>query len=331
MDRTYSARPMGPEVVIRDGRLYWPGREDGLSPEHVPDAGPTRIERIRNTILLLTVFAYVLLNWGFQQVRVPPVAGGGLPIGEIVLFLTLLTISYTRTLGRLNQVVWLLPFGIWWGFGLGRAIVDFGLYGAWALRDAAHVIESLFLLAGFVLAAHPSTFEKFFEWLPRFLVVAVAYGFLYPFHWDIAMMSPTIMGANGFEVPIIGGMMTMPFMMILAATYLILWYGHRFLPNLIAALLIGFAVATFQARTVYLVLIAVFAFLVWYRRSTIGNIALFAYVSGSSFVFQGMYELSEQQFAVLFGVNSVGLVAATQFNPRLVRRFGPRRGFSRYG
>jgi DHA1 family bicyclomycin/chloramphenicol resistance-like MFS transporter len=56
--------------------------------------------------------------------------------------------------------------------------------------------------------------------------------------------------------------------------------------------------------------------------------ALFAYVSGSSFVFQGMYELSEQQFAVLFGVNSVGLVAATQFNPRLVRRFGPRRVLS---
>ncbi len=279
MNRTDSARPMAPDVVIHGGRLYWPGRDDAAMPEPVLE-GPTRIERIRNAVLLLTVFGYLLFNWGFQQIRVPPVAGGGLPIGEIVLFMALLTISYTRTLGRLNQVVWLLPFAIWWGFGLGRAMVDFSMYGTWALRDAVHVIESLFLLAGFVLAAHPSTLEKFFHWLPRFLVVAVAYGCLYPFQWEIWMMSPTIMGANGFEVAIIGSMMTMPFLMIMSATYLMLYYGNRLLPNVVAVLMIGFAVATFQARTLYLVLIAVFAFLVWYRRSTVGSVVIFVYVSG---------------------------------------------------
>ncbi|NED98492.1 multidrug effflux MFS transporter [Phytoactinopolyspora alkaliphila] len=50
--------------------------------------------------------------------------------------------------------------------------------------------------------------------------------------------------------------------------------------------------------------------------------ALFAYIAGSSFVFQGVYGLSEQQYALMFGVNSVGLVIATQFNPRAVQRFG---------
>ncbi|WP_165367701.1 multidrug effflux MFS transporter, partial [Phytoactinopolyspora endophytica] len=50
---------------------------------------------------------------------------------------------------------------------------------------------------------------------------------------------------------------------------------------------------------------------------------LFAYISGSSFVFQDVYGLSEQQYAVMFGVNSAGLIIATQINPRLVRRFGP--------
>lgn len=279
MNRMDSAYPMGPEVVIRGGRLYWPGRDDVEMPEPVL-AGPTTIERFRNTVLLLTVFGYLLLSWGFQQLRIPPVAGGGLPIGEIVLFASLLTFSYTRTLGRLNQTVWLLPFGIWWGFGLGRAIVDYGLHGTWALRDAAHVIESLFLLAGFVFAAYPSTFEKFFRWLPKFLVVGVAYGCLYPVQNEISTMSPTIMGANGFPVPIFGSMITMPFLMILGATYLMLWYGNRLLPNVIAVLLIGFAVVTFQARTLYLVLIAMFAFLVWYRRSTIGNVAIFVYLSG---------------------------------------------------
>jgi MFS transporter, DHA1 family, multidrug resistance protein len=51
--------------------------------------------------------------------------------------------------------------------------------------------------------------------------------------------------------------------------------------------------------------------------------ALFAYVSGSSFVFQEQYGLSEQQFGFVFGAGAVGLIAATQFNVRLLRRWSP--------
>lgn len=50
---------------------------------------------------------------------------------------------------------------------------------------------------------------------------------------------------------------------------------------------------------------------------------VFAYVSGSSFVFQEQYGLSTLQFGLLFGVNSVGLFTATQVNATLVRRFDP--------
>ncbi|MFF4876479.1 MULTISPECIES: multidrug effflux MFS transporter [unclassified Micromonospora] len=51
--------------------------------------------------------------------------------------------------------------------------------------------------------------------------------------------------------------------------------------------------------------------------------ALFAYVSGSSFVLQEQYGLDEQQFGLAFGAGSVGLIGATQFNVRLLRRFTP--------
>ena len=44
--------------------------------------------------------------------------------------------------------------------------------------------------------------------------------------------------------------------------------------------------------------------------------ALFAYVSGSSFVFQEQFGLDEQQFGLLFGAGAVWLIAATQLNPR---------------
>lgn len=51
--------------------------------------------------------------------------------------------------------------------------------------------------------------------------------------------------------------------------------------------------------------------------------AVFAYVAGSSFVMQQQYGLDEQEFGIAFGAGSVGLIAATQFNVRLLRRFAP--------
>jgi DHA1 family bicyclomycin/chloramphenicol resistance-like MFS transporter len=48
---------------------------------------------------------------------------------------------------------------------------------------------------------------------------------------------------------------------------------------------------------------------------------LFAYVSGSSFVYQDEFGLDEQQFGLLFGAGAVFLIAATQLNPVLLRRF----------
>jgi len=51
--------------------------------------------------------------------------------------------------------------------------------------------------------------------------------------------------------------------------------------------------------------------------------AIFAYVSGSSFVLQEQYGLSEQRFGLLFGAGAVGLIGSTQLNPVLLRRWQP--------
>jgi DHA1 family bicyclomycin/chloramphenicol resistance-like MFS transporter len=51
--------------------------------------------------------------------------------------------------------------------------------------------------------------------------------------------------------------------------------------------------------------------------------ALFAYVSGSAFVLQDQYGLTEQQFGLVFGAGAVFLIAATQLNVRLLDRTGP--------
>ena len=52
--------------------------------------------------------------------------------------------------------------------------------------------------------------------------------------------------------------------------------------------------------------------------------ALFGYLSSSSFVLQDIYGLSAQQFGIVFGINSLGLVAATQISARLMRRYAPK-------
>lgn len=51
---------------------------------------------------------------------------------------------------------------------------------------------------------------------------------------------------------------------------------------------------------------------------------MFTYISGSSFVLQGVYGLSPVEYSFVFGANGLGLVAASQVNGRIVGRFRQR-------
>lgn len=51
--------------------------------------------------------------------------------------------------------------------------------------------------------------------------------------------------------------------------------------------------------------------------------ALFAYVAGSSFVLQEQYGLSEQAFGLVFALNAVAIIGASQVNVRLLSRWTP--------
>ncbi|HVL84425.1 MAG TPA: multidrug effflux MFS transporter [Pseudonocardia sp.] len=52
--------------------------------------------------------------------------------------------------------------------------------------------------------------------------------------------------------------------------------------------------------------------------------AMFAYIAGSSFVFQQQYGLDEQQFGLLFGAGAFFVIGATQVNAYLLRWYEPR-------
>lgn len=57
--------------------------------------------------------------------------------------------------------------------------------------------------------------------------------------------------------------------------------------------------------------------------AALGMSGLFAYIAGASFVLQGRHGLGQQAFALVFGAGAVALIAATQFNVVLLRRFTP--------
>ena len=51
--------------------------------------------------------------------------------------------------------------------------------------------------------------------------------------------------------------------------------------------------------------------------------AIFAYLSGSSFVFIELFKLTPQQYALVFGFNALGLIAASQISRWLLNRYTP--------
>lgn len=51
--------------------------------------------------------------------------------------------------------------------------------------------------------------------------------------------------------------------------------------------------------------------------------AVFAYVSGASFVLQDGFGVDERAFGLLFGVGAAGLIVSSQLNVSLLRRFSP--------
>ncbi len=52
---------------------------------------------------------------------------------------------------------------------------------------------------------------------------------------------------------------------------------------------------------------------------------LFAYITGSPFVFLELYQVAPENYGLLFGTNAIGLIIASQLNVSFVKLYGPRR------
>lgn len=231
-----------------------PWRNDDIPAIH---SFSSRLEMdLPRKIVLWMMAAYLILNIGFEMLRIPPV-GPGIPIGELVLALCLCLMTTRVILPLMGREVFLLPILVWWGLSLSRALVDAKGAGIWSFRDASQEIESLYLIVGFWLANTEMNLRYFFRWIRRVLIVGAAYGLLYPVSTTLQEYSPHISGIGSGTTPILFSMTDAPTIMLWCAAWILFDRprGTRMSRDLLAGLLIAVAVAFGQSRSTYLQLL----------------------------------------------------------------------------
>jgi len=215
-------------------------------------SSPLRVDLLHKIILWM-VGTYLILNVGFEMVRLPPV-GPGVPVGELVLGLCLCLMSTRVLLPLMAREVWVLPILVWWGLSLIRALVDAKSAGIWALRDASQAIESLYLIVGFWFASNEANLRYFFRWIRRLLILGAGYGLLYPLSDRLQSYSPQVSGIGTGATPLLFSVADSPAIMLWCAAWLLIDRprGARLARDVLAGVLIAAAVAFGQSRSTYL-------------------------------------------------------------------------------
>lgn len=219
----------------------------------------------RNYLTLTVVILYLALNYGFMVIRIPPTAGSGIPFGELALALGLVTIHYPTLFGRMKEITNPVPIVLFFALGIFGALKGVALHGLWAMRDATHEIESLYLLLGFAIAGRLEWLSKILNAIPYLLVFVVIYGFLFPFSETLQELSPKIHGAQGQPVPILFQYLNTYIVTLWAVAYLLLFEKNIKVINylLLAAFLIAYVIFIYQARTIYLQVVALMLLMTW--------------------------------------------------------------------
>jgi hypothetical protein len=227
-----------------------------------------RLDRFKASAFLVLVGAYLVLNYPFMQ----------FVAGELFLVLMLLSTNVPRVLARMGAITSLFPFLLWWGWAAGHLIFDTATQGYWALRDATHLLDSLFVIVGFTLAGNPQTVARLAYWLRPIVVMCILYALLIGYGDEIAAASPTISGFAGRDIPIFGVYAIPSTVLLWGAIFCVVQPARpvteRLRYLLLAAFLVAFALIVVQARTTYLQLLSVAALLVMLRPRALSGLGI---------------------------------------------------------
>ena len=136
-----------------------------------------------------------------------------------------------------------------------------------------------------------------------------------------------VMGVAPILAPSLGGLV-----LSFADWHLIFWFGAIFgaiCAVLVAVLLpdtlpperrVPLSIGGLATR--YVGILSDRGFLAHAMLGTMGSFGIFAYLGGSPGVFIDIFHLQPTQYGMLFGLNSMALIACSQINSRLLNRYG---------
>jgi hypothetical protein len=185
-------------------------------------------------------------------------------------------------------------------------------------------------LIGFAFAGRPEAIETFFRWLPKILVVGSIYAIGYPFSELLKSISPTILTGSGQFVPIFFNYTNTSVILLASVSYVLLFTskGHIFKIRYLftAVSLLGFTAFLFQARTIYLQVLALLLFFSFFRYKVnsrflyiiITTLILLFIISELDLKIEGRLGqrvsaiFIKNHFLALFGIESEGVVSAAK-------------------
>lgn len=233
--------------------------------------------RLKFGLLMVLLVGYLVLTYGFMQIRIPP-GGIGIPLGELVLVVYLMTVDWPRLLRDMNRTTYLPAFALWWGYGAIAVTGGALAHGPWALRDATHMIESLYLLVGFAVASNPRQLDRFFRWLGIAAALYVVMLAGYPQATTLRDMVPALTGGQGQPVALAFHYPFASNFVLWAAAGLLLFFAPHPRWGRLALIgaggLVAFALVMVQARITYLQIVALFALFLLLRRDTLSRATL---------------------------------------------------------
>lgn len=222
------------------------------------------LQNARFYLALTIVSLYMLLEAAFMLVRIPPGSVAAVPTGEILIIIFALTLVLDRgNFGPFFRAIPLAPIAIWWSIGFTQLLIGFLEHGFWALRDGTSLVESLYLWIGFTVAALPRAIPRIATWFYRVLIVAGLIALTFPFRETLREFSPQIISAVGIATPLFFTYQMTPLTALTCSAYLLL-LGKRILgipSQWWGAGLMIFVAVLFQARTIYVQIAVLLAFL----------------------------------------------------------------------
>ena len=218
------------------------------------------LANIRNTTVVLVVFCYMLFNYGFQVIRIPP--NSGPPVGEMLLLISLPFIDYSVLINRVRRNGLFILLVAWWCVGVGHLSTDIINYGFWAIRDASHIIETLFIFLGILLPREKII--SFVKRYKRYSIIIVLYALTYIFKDYLYTLLPVIDTSAGGSTYLIS-YITTPSLLLLVAFSLFIpgaqTRGNEWTTYALFGLIVVYVMVVFQARTPFLQILALSIFL----------------------------------------------------------------------